>query len=85
MPCMCGDICCPSCGPAQGNWKCPICHQWASEGCDHIDPDSSNIAAPFVDEVERLAREEAEREAKLAEEEERLLQEYWKSLDGREQ
>lgn len=36
MPCMCGDICCSSCGPAQGNWKCPICREWASEGCEHI-------------------------------------------------
>lgn len=25
MPCMCGDICCASCGPAQGNWRCEIC------------------------------------------------------------
>ena len=32
MPCMCGDICCPSCGPAQGNGRCPICGQWESDG-----------------------------------------------------
>jgi len=32
--CMCGDICCPSCGPAQGNSRCPVCRTWASEGCD---------------------------------------------------
>lgn len=36
MPCMCGDLCCPSCGPAQGNWRCPICNEWASEECEHI-------------------------------------------------
>lgn len=36
MSCMCGDYCCPSCGPAQGNWRCPICREWASEGCDHM-------------------------------------------------
>lgn len=32
MPCMCGDICCSSCGPAQGNSQCPVCGAWASEG-----------------------------------------------------
>ena len=34
MPCMCGDLCCSSCGPAQGNSRCPVCRTWASEGCD---------------------------------------------------
>jgi len=34
MPCMCGDTCCPSCGPAQGNFRCPVCRVWASEGCN---------------------------------------------------
>lgn len=34
MPCMCGDLCCSSCGPAQGNSRCPVCHTWASEGCN---------------------------------------------------
>lgn len=33
-PCMCGDLCCPSCGPAQGNTRCPACRSWASEGCE---------------------------------------------------
>jgi len=28
-PCMCGDIYCPSCGPAQGNWRCPCCGMWS--------------------------------------------------------
>lgn len=31
-PCMCGDTCCPSCGPAQGNYKCPACGNWESDG-----------------------------------------------------
>jgi hypothetical protein len=31
---MCGDTCCPSCGPAQGNYKCPACGKWSDEGCD---------------------------------------------------
>lgn len=30
--CMCGDICCSSCGPAQGNSKCYACGEWESEG-----------------------------------------------------
>ena len=37
MPCMCGDICCASCGPAQGNWRCPLCGAWASDGCEHFE------------------------------------------------
>ena len=53
MACMCGDICCNSCGPAQGNWRCPICREWASEGCIHIDGD--NIRPEFQAEVERIA------------------------------
>jgi len=29
---MCGDTCCSSCGPAQGNSRCSICGAWASDG-----------------------------------------------------
>lgn len=36
-PCMCGDLQCPSCGPAQGNWKCPLCGTWVDEGCVHME------------------------------------------------
>jgi hypothetical protein len=32
MPCMCGDIYCSSCGPAQGNSKCHICGRWTEDG-----------------------------------------------------
>lgn len=31
-PCMCGDICCSSCGPAQGNHHCPYCGSWTMDG-----------------------------------------------------
>lgn len=31
-PCMCGDICCPSCGPAQGNFRCLVCGAYTSDG-----------------------------------------------------
>ena len=35
-PCMCGDLYCSSCGPAQGNSKCPCCGKWSEEGgCDN--------------------------------------------------
>lgn len=29
---MCGDPYCPSCGPAQGNHKCPHCGMWSADG-----------------------------------------------------
>ncbi len=29
MPCMCGDTYCGSCGPAQGNYRCPACGTWS--------------------------------------------------------
>ena len=32
MPCMCGDLYCPSCGPAQGNAHCPHCGAWTADG-----------------------------------------------------
>jgi len=32
MMCMCGDYCCRSCGPAQGNYRCPNCGIWDSDG-----------------------------------------------------
>ena len=36
-PCMCGDTQCPSCGPAQGNSRCPACRTWADDGCECSD------------------------------------------------
>ena len=81
MSCLCGDICCNSCGPAQGNWKCPICGEWASECCEHIGEDG-NILPEFQAEAEEKARQEAEAYSELAaqlEDEERLAEEYWRS------
>ncbi len=37
MSCMCGDIQCPSCGPAQGNSQCPICNAWMDDCCEHYE------------------------------------------------
>jgi len=65
---MCGDYCCPSCGPAQGNWRCPICNQWASGGCEHISTRTGDLKKKYRTQAEKLAREEAEAEAKYWEE-----------------
>jgi hypothetical protein len=78
MPCMCGDICCPSCGPAQGNWKCPICHEWVSEGCIHIEQSTDG---PAGYDVLRL-RPEFEQQAADAVKAEN---EYWEAYARQEQ
>jgi hypothetical protein len=79
-PCMCGDLCCGSCGPAQGNYRCPICKAWRSEGCKHFDLDDKlekefEEEARKVEEAERLADDEY---AKELEEEKRLVED-WKN------
>ena len=84
MACMCGDFCCPSCGPAQGNYHCPICicNEWASEGCDHLD--ENGVRPEFQAQAEEIARQEHEAEEKLVkdlEEAERLAEEYWRSQE----
>jgi hypothetical protein len=68
MPCTCGDYCCWSCGPAQGNWRCPICNEWASEDCEHIDHEGTGQLKPeFAEEAKKIA--DAERAAERAYEE----------------
>ena len=56
MPCMCGDYLCGSCGPAQGNWKCPLCGTWASECCEHMAEDDSGLKPEFVAEADAKAK-----------------------------
>ena len=68
MSCMCGDYCCPSCGPAQGNWRCPICNVWASECCVHISSRTGNLKARYKAQAKRIAKAEAEAEARYYEE-----------------
>lgn len=64
MYCLCGDPYCPSCGPAQGNYCCPICGRWGADGgCEN--PAACKAAA------EEMYREEAKAEEAAAE--------YWKS------
>lgn len=64
MPCMCGDIYCHSCGPAQGNHRCPNCGLWTYDGgCET--PDVCTEANRLADEALVKGLEEADR---LAEE-----------------
>ena len=76
MPCMCGDICCPSCGPAQGNCRCSICRAWATEGCEHLTADGE-VVPEFQAEFDRIAKAEAEADDLLAAD----LEDYWRN-DG---
>lgn len=85
MACMCGDYCCWSCGPAQGNWKCPICRQWASEACEHLADDGNGIKPEFQAQADALAAAEAMADdayAKQLEEDEALAEAYWASIRG---
>lgn len=66
MACMCGDIYCNSCGPAQGNYKCRQCGKWSDEGgCD--DPEKCDA----------LETQAIEAEARAFEEDEKAAAEYW--------
>jgi hypothetical protein len=67
MPCMCGDSHCSSCGPAQGNRRCPLCGAWADEGCEHVDEETGRIKPEF----EQAVREAVEAENK-----------FWQALFG---
>lgn len=69
MACLCGDTHCPFCGPAQGNWKCPICGNWADDGCEHIDEDSERVKDEFIAQANAIAKQEHE-------EAERIYAEY---------
>lgn len=64
MPCMCGDLYCYSCGPAQGNSKCPACGKWEADGgCDN--PAECEQKLREMDEAWAKQEEEwAEQEAK---------------------
>lgn len=50
--CMCGDTQCWSCGPAQGNYRCPVCNEWADNGCEHIDEATGEIKPELLKEAE---------------------------------
>lgn len=62
MPCMCGDLCCRSCGPAQGNYRCSECGRWSMDGgCEN--PEKCNAAAAISSEAEYQACLDVGREA----------------------
>ena len=67
MSCMCGDPCCWSCGPAQGNSRCPICNEWISEGCAHINEESGELKPEFVQLASELIEKENSMWASMAE------------------
>ena len=82
MPCMCGDTHCPSCGPAQGNSKCPLCGAWMDDCCEHYDEETGGLKPEFAAEAEKVY--EQDRLAAIAEaeqwiEDERLAEESWKT------
>jgi len=71
MPCFCGDYCCSSCGPAQGNWKCEFCSSWASDGCRHIRRSSQRYYRRYAIRLKRNRRELVEQERALTAQETR--------------
>lgn len=88
MACMCGDICCNSCGPAQGNWRCPLCNAWASELCDHLEEyeGSVRVKPEFESQAQAVCdAEDAEVERQIAEleEAERLAAEEYREENPR--
>ncbi len=85
MPCMCGDICCPSCGPAQGNSRCGLCGEWASESCIHYDEETGDYKAEYREAAKEAARKEYEAEQKMFEqweEESKQAAEYFRKERG---
>ena len=54
MPCLCGDICCPSCGPAQGNTRCELCRVWATDGCEHVSRRTGQYKKQYRKQIEAL-------------------------------
>ena len=73
-PFMCGDLYCSSCGPAQGNGKCPACGRWTADGgcvdpaaCQKVnDAEADSYAREMADDEVRTAAARIEsRAAKL--------------------
>jgi uncharacterized Zn finger protein (UPF0148 family) len=58
---MCGDTHCPSCGPAQGNWQCPICGAWADDGRARVE-ERGDVKPEHLAEATEKAEAEAEAE-----------------------
>ena len=65
MPCMCGDSQCWSCGPAQGNFRCVICGEWADNGCEHLD-DEGNYKPECKEQLEAAMAAERRADDEMA-------------------
>lgn len=73
MACMCGDLYCGSCGPAQGNFKCRQCGMWSMDGgC--ANPAKCNALEAAAVEAEYEDWKKTEKEAA----------EYWAAHPERE-
>lgn len=80
---MCGDTQCPSCGPAQGNWRCPICRVWADSGCEHLD-EYGALHPEFEKRALEITEEEMRAEEEMARIERQLASEYWQGIPVKE-
>jgi len=79
---MCGDTHCHSCGPAQGNWRCPICRAWADDCCEHIADDGQNLKPEFLEQARLIEEAEAQADNQFAadlEAEAALAEAYWRN------
>lgn len=73
MTCMCGDLYCGSCGPAQGNFKCSACGQWSEDGgC--VEPEKCDV----------ICKQIADNEAKYFEEMAKHEKDYNNSYETKE-
>lgn len=70
-PCMCGDILCSSCGPAQGYHPCPYCG-YLDMGDIEDDFETLDIQTGCYCSLEILLKHEEEQEAWLQMEQEQL-------------
>ena len=62
MPCMCGDLRCWSCGPAQGNSRCEICGKWDDEGgCENVKLCQAKLDEQYRREEEAECNREEDR------------------------
>ena len=65
-PCLCGDLRCRSCGPAQGNHRCYVCGKWDDEGGCTTPAECGAKMEQWARDEERWEREEAENEEREA-------------------
>lgn len=58
MTCMCGDLYCKSCGPAQGNHECSACGRWLADGpCDDPQKCAELVQKQLEDEARYYAED----------------------------